>query len=71
MALQINADTIFSDLVPDLAHKEGNSWHATNYLGRTFDGNQAITAMTIAEIEGQNLGSSNAALLADLRAELS
>jgi hypothetical protein len=55
MALQITISTMSSDLTNERGYKDMEGWHVTTHPGRTFDRNQAITAMTLAEIEGQGL----------------
>ncbi|MEV4078368.1 hypothetical protein [Nonomuraea fuscirosea] len=50
MTLTITDTHMTSDDCPNLAELRGRRWSVTGYPGRTFDRNQAITAMLLAEL---------------------
>jgi hypothetical protein len=56
MALRITDTTITSDVpvCTEVAQLHEGQWRVTGYRGRAFDRNQAITAMTLAEVYAQN-----------------
>ena len=50
MTLTITDTHMTSDDCPNVAELRGCRWSVTGYPGRTFDRNQAITAMLLAEL---------------------
>jgi hypothetical protein len=69
MTLTITGDTIVSDVVPVEARRPGPAgWLVTGYGDRRFDRNQAITAVTLAEVRA--MPQPDAVLIASLEAEL-
>ena len=53
MTLTITDTHMTSDGCPNVAELRGRRWIVTGYPGRTFDRNQAITAMLLAELLAQ------------------
>ncbi|MEU8402707.1 hypothetical protein AB0C28_46620 [Nonomuraea sp. NPDC048892] len=53
MTLSITDTHMTSDACPNVAELRGDRWSVTGYPGRTFDRNQAITAMLLAEVRTQ------------------
>jgi hypothetical protein len=69
MALTITDTEITSDEVGETARCDNSSyWYVTGYPGRTFDRNQAISALTLAE--EQNRPEPNRLLVESLESEL-
>ncbi|MBT2224450.1 hypothetical protein [Nonomuraea sp. NEAU-A123] len=50
MGLSITDTRMTSDACPNVAELQDRRWTVTGYPGRTFDRNQAITAMLLAEV---------------------
>ncbi|MEV0348643.1 hypothetical protein AB0H88_22940 [Nonomuraea sp. NPDC050680] len=53
MTLTITDTHMTSDDCPNVTELRGGRWSFTGYPGRTFDRNQAITAMLLAELLAQ------------------
>ncbi|WP_433512200.1 hypothetical protein ACQP2T_51980 [Nonomuraea sp. CA-143628] len=53
MTLTITDTHMTSDDCPNMAELRGRRWNVTGFPGRTFDRNQAITAMLLAELLAQ------------------
>jgi hypothetical protein len=53
MTLTITDTHMTSDDCPNVAELRGGRWSVTGYPGRTFDRNQAITSMLLAELLAQ------------------
>ncbi|GAA3660905.1 hypothetical protein GCM10022224_025360 [Nonomuraea antimicrobica] len=53
MTLSITDTHMTSDDCPNVAELRGLRWSVTGYPGRTFDRNQGITAMLLAELLAQ------------------
>ncbi|MEU0570864.1 hypothetical protein ABZ297_36470 [Nonomuraea sp. NPDC005983] len=50
MSLHITDTRMTSDLCADVAELQDGRWLVTGYPGRTFDRNQAIAALILAEV---------------------
>ncbi|MBB6350905.1 hypothetical protein FHU36_007477 [Nonomuraea muscovyensis] len=53
MTLNITDTRMTSDACLNVAELRGDRWSVTGYPGRTFDRNQAITAMLLVEVLAQ------------------